>query len=158
MIMRVVVSPLQPDRIRRAQLADGARVQEAVDDVAFEDADGLVADDARAADVVELDAPAVGRDDDQQFRGRARSALMLSRRGMNFGGVLGRSFGRGLTSICTRSASRAAHRDAPDEQRPEIHARLAILDAHVRELVIDVDASRAEAAGNRAAHVLDLAA
>ena len=49
----------------------------------------------------------------------ARSALMLRKRGMNLGGVFGRSFGRRFTSTSTTSASarRTAMRPTSNGQK-----------------------------------------
>ena len=130
MIIRVVASPLSfmGSAARSSPIARAT--QHAEDDIAVEDADGLVADDAGAGDIVELDAPAVRRDDDEAAR-CGRSALMLSSRGRNFGGVLGGGVSRALHLDLHQIGLRFAHRDAAHQQRPEIHARRAFFHADV---------------------------
>ena len=51
--------------------------------------------------------------------------------------------------------ARFAHRDASHQQRPDIDARRALVDAHVGAFLIHIDPVGAESAGNRAVHVLD---
>ena len=65
---------------------------------------------------------------------------------------MGGSFGGGcslrLTSISTSSAPAAAHRDASHQQRQEIDARRAFLDAHASAFAVDVGEVGTETSGD----------
>ncbi len=136
------------------QLANRTRLQHAVDDVAVENPDGLVADDTGTGHVVEFDAPAVRRNDDEHARARSLGADAQEPR-QEFRWRIGWRVQPAPDLDLHEIGARRAHRDAPDEQWPEIDARRAFLDAHVAALAIDIRQVCAETAGNRAVDALD---
>jgi hypothetical protein len=143
------------DGIGGLQLADGTSMQHAIDDIALVDADGLVANDAGAVRVIEFNAFAVGRDDDQLLRGGMLGADAEQAR-QEPGWRVGRRANPAFDLHLHQIGIRPAHRDAPHQQGPEVDARRGVLDVHMAALVVHIDARRAKAAGDRATHILDM--
>jgi hypothetical protein len=137
-----------------AQHADRAALQYPVDEIALENPDGPGADDAGAGDIRELGAFTARRDDHQAcgrrgFGADAEQARQESRLSIRGRAQARPDFDEHRVGACL------AHRDAAHEQRPDVDARHAIVDAHVAALVVDVGHLGAETSGDRAVYVFN---